>query len=52
MKGSRRRSNGCSSPERTTLHLCESGFVRPEDQEGNSKGWDAELGELVELLSG
>lgn len=36
----------------TTLHLCESGFVRPEDQEGNSKGWDAELGELVELLSG
>ncbi len=36
----------------TTLHLCESGFVRPEDQEGNSKGWDAELGELAELLSG
>jgi uncharacterized protein YndB with AHSA1/START domain len=36
----------------TTLHLCESGFVRPEDQEGNSKGWDAELGELVELLAG
>lgn len=35
----------------TTLRLCESGFVRSEDQEGNSKGWDAELGELVELLS-
>lgn len=36
----------------TTLHLCESGFVRPEDREGNARGWDAELGELVELLSG
>ena len=36
----------------TTLHLCESGFVRSEDREGNSKGWDAELGELVQLLSG
>lgn len=36
----------------TTLHLCESGFVRSEDQEGNSKGWDAELGELVELFAG
>jgi uncharacterized protein YndB with AHSA1/START domain len=35
----------------TTLRLCESGFVRPEDHEGNSKGWDAELQELVELLS-
>lgn len=34
----------------TTLRLCESGFVRPEDQEGNSKGWDSELAELVELL--
>jgi uncharacterized protein YndB with AHSA1/START domain len=35
----------------TTLRLCESGFVRPEDQESNDKGWDAELKELVELLS-
>ena len=36
----------------TTLRLCESGFVRVEDREGNAKGWDAELGELVELLAG
>ena len=35
----------------TTLRLCESGFVRAEDHEGNSKGWDAELQELVDLLS-
>lgn len=36
----------------TTLRLCESGFVRAEDREGNSKGWDAELGELAALLAG
>ncbi len=35
----------------TTLRLRESGFVRPEDHAGNSKGWDAELQELVDLLS-
>jgi uncharacterized protein YndB with AHSA1/START domain len=35
----------------TTLRLCESGFVRAEDHEDNSKGWDAELQELVGLLA-
>jgi uncharacterized protein YndB with AHSA1/START domain len=35
----------------TTLRLWESGFVRPEDHESNEKGWDAELKELMELLS-
>jgi uncharacterized protein YndB with AHSA1/START domain len=35
----------------TTLRLRESGFVRPEDHEANEMGWDAELKELVELLS-
>jgi len=35
----------------TTLRLRESGFVRPEHHEGNSKGWDAELRELGDLLA-
>ena len=35
----------------TTLRLCESGFVREEDREGNARGWDAELAERVELLA-
>lgn len=34
----------------TTLRLRESGFQRREHHESNNKGWDAELGELVELL--
>ena len=41
-----------STPEGgTTLRLRETGFVRHEDYEGNSRGWDAELQELVDLLS-
>lgn len=35
----------------TILRLRESGFQRPEHRESNKKGWDAELGELVELLA-
>jgi uncharacterized protein YndB with AHSA1/START domain len=35
----------------TTLKLRESGFTRPEDRSENDAGWDAELGELVELLA-
>lgn len=36
----------------TTLRLCETGFVRPEDHQSNEKGWDAELTELVALFTG
>ncbi len=34
----------------TTLHLRETGFVRPEDRQDNDDGWDKELGELVAYL--
>lgn len=34
----------------TDLHLRESGFTRPEDRDENDRGWDQELGELVEYL--
>ncbi len=35
----------------TRLHLRESGFATREARDGNDKGWDQELGELVEYLS-
>ena len=35
----------------TTLHLKESGFLTDKHHRENTGGWDAELGELVELLS-
>ena len=36
----------------TVLHLVESGFAAlpPKSREGNDKGWDEELGELLEYL--
>jgi len=36
----------------TVLHLVESGFAAlpPKAREGNDKGWDEELGELMEYL--
>jgi uncharacterized protein YndB with AHSA1/START domain len=35
----------------TTLRLRESGFKTERHRDGNSQGWDEELGELTELLS-
>ena len=34
----------------TTVHLRESGFADPKWREGNDRGWDKELGHLVEYL--
>jgi uncharacterized protein YndB with AHSA1/START domain len=34
----------------TTLRLRESGFTTAQHREGNSQGWDEELGELADLL--
>jgi len=34
----------------TTLHLFESGFLTDLHHGQNTEGWDAELGELVDLL--
>lgn len=34
------------------MHLEESGFLTDEHQQQNMGGWDAELGELMDLLSG
>lgn len=36
----------------TTLHLRETGFRTDLHRGQNDEGWDAELGELSELLSG
>ena len=35
----------------TTLELTETGFATEELRQGNDRGWDAELAELVELLA-
>lgn len=36
----------------TTVHLRESGFTDASYRDGNDKGWDKELGELVDYLEG
>ena len=43
---------GAAADGGTTLHLRETGFLTDLHRGQNDEGWDAELGELSELLGG